>query len=120
MATSSAKPQYHDVKLESFMSRNLPREDHERVFTTEACVAVAGREKPVHRHAIVGHRRLYLTEAPPKHLRTAVNLRDVEAIHRVSKPRPHPISPVYRRHYVYNLWAKNVLFIIIYTYYINI
>lgn len=90
MASSSAKPQYHDVKLESFLSRNLPREDHERLFTSEACVAVVGREKPVHRHAIVGHRRLYLTEAPPKHLRIAVNLQDVEAVRRVSHSKPRP------------------------------
>lgn len=99
MTSSSEKPQYHDVKLESFLSRNLPREDHERLFTTEACVAVAGREKrekPVHRHAIVGHRRLYLTEVPPKHLRIAVSLRDVEAIHRVSRTKlsAHPIYPI--------------------------
>ena len=74
----------YDGKLDSFLLRNLPREDYERVSTSEPCVVVSTEDKRVHRHVILGHRSLYLTEFPPKNLKVAVNLRDVTDIKMVS------------------------------------
>ena len=81
---AGADAERHDGKLESFLSRNLPRGDYERLVTKQPCVAVVEGEKPAHRHAIVGHRRLYLTEVPPRSVRVAVELQDVESIQMVS------------------------------------
>ena len=83
MASTREKTEHYDVKLGSFLNRRLPREDHERVFTTEPCVAVFAKEKPVHRHAVLGHHKLYLTDVPPRNLRASVNLQDVQDVRRV-------------------------------------
>ena len=77
-----------DGKLESFLSRALPGEDYERLLARQSAVAVmvvAGRAgKPAHRHAVVGHGELYLIDVPPRHVREAVQLRDVESVQIVS------------------------------------
>lgn len=74
----------YDGKLDSFLFKKLPQEDYERISTSEPCVVLSAEDKRVHRHVILGHRCIYLTEFPPKNLKVAVNLRDVTAIKIVS------------------------------------
>ena len=69
-----------DGKLDSFLRRSLPSEDYERICTSELCVVVSPEEKRVHRHVVLGHRCLYLTEFPPKSVKVAANLQDVQSI----------------------------------------
>lgn len=73
-----------DGKLESFLHKQLPAEEYERLLTRQPCVATVGEhgaaEKPAHRHAVLGHRSLYLTDVPPKSLRMSVQLRDVDSV----------------------------------------
>ena len=79
-----------DGKLESFLHRHLPTEEYERLLARQPCVAtVRGEgggvtERPGHRHVAVGHRCLYLTEVPPKNIKTNLQLRDVDSIQIVS------------------------------------
>ena len=69
-----------DGKLDSFLRRSLPSEDYERICTSELCVVVSPEEKRVHRHVVLGHHCLYLTEFPPKSVKVAANLQDVQSI----------------------------------------
>ena len=69
-----------DGKLDSFLRRSLQSEDYERICTSELCVVVSPEEKRVHRHVVLGHRCLYLTEFPPKSVKVAANLQDVQSI----------------------------------------
>ena len=73
-----------DAKLDSFLRRRLTQEDFERVCTSEPCVVVSPEDKRVHRHVVLGHRCLYLTEVPPKNLKTALHVRDISSIRMVS------------------------------------
>ena len=75
----------YDVKLDSFLRRTLPSEEYERVSASEPCVVLSPDDKRVHRHVILGHHSLYLTEFPPKSLKTAVHLRDVQSVRMVSR-----------------------------------
>ena len=73
-----------DGKLESFLLKHLPLEEYERLLTRQPCVAVVGKsEKPAHRHAVVGHCRLYLIDVPPRNLKMTLQLRDMESVHLV-------------------------------------
>ena len=72
-----------DAKLDSFLRRNLAQEDFERVCTSEPCVVVSPEDKRVHRHAVLGHQCLYLTEVPPKNLKTALHIREISSIRMV-------------------------------------
>lgn len=74
-----------DGKLESFLNKYLHGEDYGRLLAKQPCVAVVDNEKPAHRHAVVGHYRVYLTDVPPKCLRMTVQLRDVESVQIVSR-----------------------------------
>ena len=87
-----------DVKLESFLNRTLPPEEYERLLARQPAVAVvassdrgggrgAAAGKPAHRHAVLGHCKLYLTDVPPKNLRTTLLLKHVESILIVSELR---------------------------------
>ncbi len=73
-----------DVRLESFLRRNLSREDYDRLYTSEASVVLSPEEKRVHRYAILGHDRLYTLEIPPKKLKTVLMLEDVLSVQLVS------------------------------------
>lgn len=90
---ASANAERRDGKLESFLNKHLPREDYERLLTKQPCVAVVENEKPAHRHAVIGHCRLYLTEVPPKSVRVTVPLRDVESIQIVRRMKLKLASP---------------------------
>ena len=73
------------MKLDRFLRQELCREEYERVCKSEACVIRAsGGEKWVHRYAVLGHKCLYSTEIPPKHIETLVKLEDITAISVVS------------------------------------
>lgn len=78
-----AEVSHQDVKVLLFASKNLPPHDYERVFTAEPCVAVLSGKTPTHRHAILGHRKLYMTEFPPRHLRVVFRLNDVQSVQMV-------------------------------------
>ena len=84
MASASPSLGRRDGKLESFLSKTLPGEDYERLLARQAAVVVVSGPraagKPAHRHAILGHRRLYLTEVPPKSLRETVELKHVQSV----------------------------------------
>ena len=70
----------YDGKLDNFLMQSLAEDEYERIATSEPCVVVCGEEKPAHKHAIVGHQHLYLTQFPPKKLKIAVQLEDVTSI----------------------------------------
>jgi len=74
-----------DVRLESFLRRNLTLEDYDRLYSSEACVVLCPEEKKVHRYAILGHNRLYTLEIPPKKLRTVLSLEDIISIQLVRR-----------------------------------
>ena len=74
----------YDGKLDNFLMQSLAEDEYERIATSEPCVVVCGEEKPAHKHAIVGHQHLYLTQFPPKKLKIAVQLEDVTSIQIVS------------------------------------
>ena len=78
-----------DGKLESFLNKHLPEEDYGRLLAKQPCVATIENEKPAHRHAVVGHCRLYLTDVPPKSFRMTLQLQDVESV-QIVRTQPHP------------------------------
>ena len=92
-----------DGKLESFLNRTLPPEEYERLLARQPAVAVVSSDrgggrgaaagKPAHRHAVLGHCKLYLTDVPPKNLRTTLLLKHAESIQIVSyvATEPHPL-----------------------------
>lgn len=79
----SCRLERQDVKLDRFLRDELCREVYERLCKPEACVIRSG-EKWVHRFAVLGHKCLYSTEFPPKHIETLVKLEDITAISVVS------------------------------------
>ncbi len=74
----------YDGKLDSFLYKNLPWEEYERVCTSEPCVVVCPEEKRVHKHVILAHRCIYFADFPPKNIKVAVALRDIESVQMVS------------------------------------
>ena len=71
----------YDGKLDSFLRRNLPHSEYERVSTSESCVVIQPpEEKRAHKYAILGHRCLYLADFPPKNLRVAVLMENITGI----------------------------------------
>ena len=88
MSAASSAAERRDGKLESFLNRALPPQEYERLLAKQPAVAVVrggdggGRGgKPAHRHAVLGHCKLFLTDVPPKNLRTTLQLKDVESMH---------------------------------------
>jgi len=77
---SKLETRRYDGKLDSFLRRNLSSEDYDRICTFEPCVVVSPEEKRVHRHVVLGHRCLYLTEFPPKSIKVAANLQEVYSV----------------------------------------
>jgi hypothetical protein len=85
-----------DGKLESFLNRTLPPEEYERLLARQPAVAVVSSDrgggrgaaagKPAHRHAVLGHCKLYLTDVPPKNLRTTLLLKHAESIQILDEP----------------------------------
>lgn len=75
-----ASAERRDGKLESFLKKYLHGADYGRLLAKQPCVAVLENEKPSHRHAVVGHCRVFLTDVPPKSLKMTLQLRDVESI----------------------------------------
>ena len=73
-----------DVKLDTFLRRNLSREDYERISTSVLCAFSSSEEKRKYRHAVLGHKCIYITDVPPKSHRIAVHLRDIVAVEIVS------------------------------------
>ena len=82
MARREATRRY-DAKLDAFLHLHLPRADYARVCTSEPCVATYPEEKRVHRHVVLGHRRLYLVDVPPRSLKATLALSDVESVEMV-------------------------------------
>ncbi|KAL5516690.1 hypothetical protein EMCRGX_G002090 [Ephydatia muelleri] len=70
----------YDGKLDNFLLQSLSEDEYERIATSELCVVVCPEEKPAHKHVIVGHQHLYMTQFPPKNLKIAVHLEDVTSI----------------------------------------
>lgn len=85
-----ASAERRDGKLESFLNKHLPEEDYGRLLAKQPCVAAIENEKPAHRHVVVGHCRLYLTDVPPKSFRMTLQLQDVESIQIVRSLIPSP------------------------------
>ena len=83
-AMSKLETRRFDAKLDSFLRRRLAQEDYERISTSEPCVILSPEDKHVHRHAVLGHQCVYLTEVPPKNLKIALHLKDVASIRMVS------------------------------------
>lgn len=80
MARREATARVCDGKLNSFLHLNLPPADYARVCTSEPCVAIYPEEKRVHRHAVLGHSRLYLADVPPRSLKATLALGDVQSV----------------------------------------
>ena len=78
----------YDGKLDNFLLQTLPEDEYERIATSELCVVVSPEEKPAHKHAIVGHQHLYLTQFPPKNLKIALHLQDVTSVRMVGAHPP--------------------------------
>lgn len=74
----------HDVRLDKFLRGQLSGEVYERVVSSEPCVLSSPEEKRVHRYAVLGHRRLFATEFPPKNLKVLLKLEDIVAVELVS------------------------------------
>lgn len=73
-----------DVRLESFLRRQVSPEVYERISTSEACVLISAEERRVHRYVVLGHRQLFTTEFPPKNLKLLLNLEAILSIRKVS------------------------------------
>lgn len=69
-----------DVRLESFLRRQLRPDVYERLSTSEGCVLFSPDEKRVHRFAVLGHKQLFTTEFPPKHFKVLLNLDSITSI----------------------------------------
>eukprot|EP00118_Oscarella_pearsei_P021298 m.238347 g.238347 ORF g.238347 m.238347 type:complete len:562 (+) comp40162_c1_seq9:141-1826(+) len=67
-------------RLESFLKRVLPQEKYERLRCYESAVIVSSEDKRALRYVIVGHRMLYVSENPPKNLKSILDLEDIEDI----------------------------------------
>ena len=77
-------PRRFDARLDAYLRRNLPPQDHDRISTSVTCVAsLTGEIQHKHRYAILGYRCVYLAEVPPKNLRVAVHLKDVQSVEMV-------------------------------------
>ena len=74
-----------DLRLDTFLRRNLSWKDYERIIISEPCVILSPEEKRVYRHVILGQNCLFSTEDPPKSLKTVLKLVDIESIHKVSQ-----------------------------------
>ena len=72
-----------DVRLESFLRRQLPPDVYERLSTSEGCVLFSADEKRVHRFVVLGHKQLFTTEFPPKNLKVLLNLDSIASIRMV-------------------------------------
>lgn len=80
MARREATARVCNGKLNSFLHLHLPPADYARVCASEPCVAVYPEEKRVHRYAVLGHSRLYLTEVPPRSLKATLELGNVQSV----------------------------------------
>ena len=73
-----------DVRLDRFLRGQLPPQVYERLASSEPCVVTSPEEKRVHRTAVLGHKRLFSTEFPPKNLKVLVQLEDIVSVDMVS------------------------------------
>ena len=73
-----------DLRLETFLRRQLSLEEYERVCGSESCVLFSPEERRVHRYVILGHRQLYSTEFAPKKLKVLLQLEAITAVTMVS------------------------------------
>ena len=91
-------PRRFDARLDAYLRRLLP-EDHDRISTSVKCVAsLTGDIQHKHRYAILGHKCVYLAEVPPKNLRVAVHLKDVQSVEMVCGYADEP-SPIFDAHH---------------------
>ena len=72
-----------DIRLETFLRRQLSQEVYERLCGSESCVLFSPEEKRVHRYVILGHRHLYSTEFSPKKLKVLLQLDSITAVQMV-------------------------------------
>ncbi|XP_062522993.1 uncharacterized protein C12orf56-like [Corticium candelabrum] len=69
-----------NTRLESFLKRTLDAEEYDRLRCYESVIVVSADENRAFKYVVLGHRVLYLSENPPKVLRAALDLGDVEEI----------------------------------------
>lgn len=69
-----------DLRLETFLRRQLSLEEYDRLCGSESCVLFSPDEKRVHRYVILGHRQLYSTEFAPKKLKVLLQLDCITAV----------------------------------------
>ncbi|XP_029968920.1 uncharacterized protein C12orf56 homolog isoform X2 [Salarias fasciatus] len=72
-----------NVKLDSFLKRNMERAVYERIRVHEPCVVVSDTINKVYMHVVLSDERVFLTEYPPRTLTVAVSfgrVRDIELV----------------------------------------
>ncbi|KAM9328414.1 uncharacterized protein C12orf56 homolog [Pholidichthys leucotaenia] len=72
-----------NVRLDSFLKRNMDRAGYERIRAYEPCVVVSETVNKVYMHVVLSDERVYLTEYPPRTLTAAVSfgrVRDIELV----------------------------------------
>ncbi len=75
-----------DARLDAYLRRTLSPQDHDRISTSVKCVAsLTGDVLNKHKYAILGHKCVYLADVPPKNVKVAVHLRDVQSVQMVRK-----------------------------------
>ena len=86
-----------DARLDAYLRRTLSPQDHDRVSTSVKCVAsLTGDIQNKHRYAILGHRCVYFADVPPKNVKVAIHLRDVQSVQMVRGKVLCSHGPIYR------------------------
>ncbi|KAG7497262.1 hypothetical protein JOB18_034425 [Solea senegalensis] len=73
-----------NIKLDSFLKRNLERREYERIRAHEPCVVTSETVNKVYMHAVLSDERVYVTEHAPRTLTVAVSFRRVRDIELVN------------------------------------
>ncbi|XP_034719160.1 uncharacterized protein C12orf56 homolog isoform X1 [Etheostoma cragini] len=73
-----------NIKLDSFLKRNMERMVYERIRAYEPCVVKSETINKVYMHVVLSDERVYLTEYPPRTLTEAFCFRDVQDIELVN------------------------------------
>ncbi|XP_070709678.1 uncharacterized protein C12orf56 homolog [Pempheris klunzingeri] len=81
---SGSLPAHRNIKLDSFLQRNMERTVYERVRAYEPCVVISETINKVYMHVVLSDERVYLTEYPPRTLTAACSLRRVRDIELVN------------------------------------
>ncbi len=92
MAQMRGESRRQDIRLETFLRRQLSQEEYERVCGSESCVLFSPEERRVHRYVILGHRHLYSTEFAPKKLKVLLQLESITDV-QIVRRTPLTILP---------------------------